>query len=152
MPNPIQTIGRENVVSAILWSDPSRNWLEYRKSERNCGHEFNEDALDKWLDLFNCETLIRAHQFCQGGFARPFGNDKCITIFSSADYCGRHNSASALIVQDHLVEDILIVEPIDRETALERKVILPTWIATDDMQVSWLDTPSFDAPDPGSWV
>jgi hypothetical protein len=135
---PIKRVCADDVVSDILWSDPSQNSEDYRDSKRKCGYEFNQDALVVFLEHFDCETLIRAHQFCQGGFARPFGTDICITICSSAGYCGRGNSASALIVQDR-IEEIVIFEPIGRENAPEMIVIGPTWTVTDDVPGSWLD-------------
>jgi protein phosphatase len=130
----------DDIVSEILWSDPSAKVEYYGDSKRNCGRLFGEAALDEWLCILQCRAMIRAHQFCSEGVFQPFGSDKCFTVFSSANYCGRGNSAAVLIIEDE-IKPIEIFKPITEENAHMGRVIFPLWLLTDDMQ-----TPSQNCP------
>ena len=125
---PIRSVTEEDdIVSDVLWSDPRANLDGYTEdSDRGCGHYFGEEALDDFLEKFECNSLIRAHEACGRGLDRPFGNNKCITVFSSADYCSSGNLAAALVVERD-VEAVEVFVPLFANCE-KRRVILPKWV------------------------
>lgn len=131
---PIGPITKEeDLVSDLLWSDPRGDIDPYsysEESDRGCGHFFGMEALDDFLEKFNCNCLIRAHETCHRGIDRPFGNDKCITVFSSADYCSSGNFAGALVVEREVEAEEVFV-PLFAEDYEKRRIIMPSWILDD---------------------
>lgn len=125
---PIQRVAvMGDIISDVLWSDP-RNDVDYLEdSERGCGQLFGEVALDDFLETFGCECLIRAHECCQEGFDRPFGNNKCVTVFSSVDYQDGGNRGAVLIVRD-TIERVELFYPMTSAEMAKRRLVLPTWL------------------------
>ncbi|OHT10024.1 Serine/threonine-protein phosphatase PP1 isozyme 8 [Tritrichomonas foetus] len=125
---PIEKPQKNSIVTDILWSDPSDLTDEFEESERGCGHVFGEKALDAFLSQNGFTSMIRGHQTCNDGYDKPFENDKCWTVFSSADYCENWNTAAVLIVEDDKVVEIELFDPCTVEEKREHTVILPSWL------------------------
>jgi hypothetical protein len=117
----------DDLVCDLLWSDPSCDAEYILESDRGCGHLFGEEALCEFLDRFGCTTMIHAHECVHERGIRPFGKDKCFTIFSSADSGQRMNPAFAALVSD-TVERIEVFEPIRAEEQPMRRVLLRAWL------------------------
>ena len=119
--------GTNETVADLLWSDPRDELCGAEESDRGCGHFFGEDALDEFLDVIGCECMIRGHECCQDGVARPFDNEKCVTVFSTVDYCQQGNTAAVLTVTDK-VEWTDVLLPLDEEQQKHRRIPLPSWL------------------------
>ena len=75
----------DSLILGLMWADPSKEALDYIKSNRGCGFNFGYEAINKFLLNNKLLRIIRAHQcVCQG--ISKFIDDKCITIFSSSNY------------------------------------------------------------------
>jgi protein phosphatase len=110
----------------ILWSDPLDGVNGFRPSTRGMGCFFGSDQLEGFLDDNGLECLIRAHEWFDAGMDWPFGPDgRCLTVFSSSNYCGKGNrGAVATVSADGTIETVTF-EPI---TWSGRIVILPEWL------------------------
>lgn len=86
----------------LLWSDPIANAEQFfQKSMRGRGYLFNTDAVAQFLEDNELKSIIRAHTFCEDGFAWTVEN--CLTIFSTCDYIGKNNAACvAKVVDDQI--------------------------------------------------
>ncbi|EAY00623.1 Ser/Thr protein phosphatase, putative [Trichomonas vaginalis G3] len=135
---PDDIIG-ENVYVDFLWSDPKNVPLDFIQSKRGSGYYFNSNALSRFLEKNNFKTLIRSHEMCKDGMHRPFNDDKCITVFSNTDYCGRKNHAAvAFLSKDKEIEfkKFKYISPKENNTF---HVILPNWLM-DVKSTKFLDS------------
>ncbi|KAM3721731.1 Serine/threonine-protein phosphatase PP1-delta [Dirofilaria immitis] len=74
------------ILADLLWADPipeQKKWFDL--SRRNCGYSFNRCGLVQVLRSIKVKTLIRGHEYYQGGIARNFGDDMCYTVHSTTD-------------------------------------------------------------------
>lgn len=123
---------KSQVITDILWSDPSDLTENFEESERGRGHVFGEKALDSFLKKNGFSTIIRGHQTCDNGYDQPFENEKCWTVFSSADYCQNWNSAAVLVVEGDEVVDFVGFDPLSEEEKKSIIAILPQWLLEFD--------------------
>lgn len=123
---------KDQIITDILWSDPSDLTEDFEESERGTGHVFGEKALDSFLKQNGYSTIIRGHQTCENGYDQPFENNKCWTVFSSADYCNNWNTAAVLVVEDDEVVDIIRFDPLTEEEKKRHRIILPEWLLEFD--------------------
>jgi diadenosine tetraphosphatase ApaH/serine/threonine PP2A family protein phosphatase len=83
----------------LLWSDPRQEVCGFVRSDRGKGFYFGQDVTDQFLETESFEMIIRSHEHCSDGFCWPFGEDcKCLTIFSSVNYCGGMNDGSVCLI------------------------------------------------------
>ena len=102
MKKPAQ-IPQEGIIADMLWSDPSPTVDNFQMSDRGVGYLFGAYPLTKFLDNNNLELLVRSHESCDKGYNWPFDyspktKEKCLTIFSTSDYCDEENDAAVLRV------------------------------------------------------
>eukprot|EP01061_Rhynchopus_euleeides_P011056 TRINITY_DN20640_c0_g1_i1.p1 TRINITY_DN20640_c0_g1~~TRINITY_DN20640_c0_g1_i1.p1 ORF type:complete len:467 (+),score=153.02 TRINITY_DN20640_c0_g1_i1:78-1403(+) len=90
-------------VSDLLWSDPAENGMVlnehgFGNNPRGPGIKtFGKQAVDTFLNNFDFDYIIRAHQEKSNGL-RVSDNARVLTIFSSSDYGGHQNGAGVLLI------------------------------------------------------
>jgi protein phosphatase len=92
---PIDEFG-DDILDAMLWSDPNANVSFYEPSERGTGFFYGEQAVGEFLDTNALTMLIRAHECVNTGCAFLFDN-KCVTVFSASNYGGLVPNNSAVL-------------------------------------------------------
>ncbi len=87
----------QSLYRQINWNDP----LEDQKNEFDISFRgldiftFNEDAVEKFLNLTNCKRIIRAHESSRGGFQSIF-DGKVLHVFSSEPYFDKIKEAKVI--------------------------------------------------------
>jgi protein phosphatase len=139
------------VSNALVWSDPRAEVTGFTPSDRGLGSFYNSEVLEHFLSAHGLSLLIRGHEFCPDGYDRPFGVDgKCITVFSSSDYCGAGNSAAVIRV-DPMADPVFEVFAPILANSGHRIAMIPEWViasggdsrAPFDELESDLDGPNF---------
>ncbi len=72
---------QESHLEEILWSDPKENIMGTRQSPRGAGKLFGPDITNRFLKIFNVQTLVRGHESSREGFKINHCG-KILTIFS----------------------------------------------------------------------
>lgn len=83
---PIASFQDNNLLSDLMWSDPSSNVSYYLHSERGFGCIFGSDAIIDFCRSQKMEQVIRAHQCMSLGVENQL-HGKVITVFSCSNYC-----------------------------------------------------------------
>ena len=83
-------------IRSILWSDPKDNVKTFEPSKRGSGFFFGAEALEDYLKEQNLELLIRGHEVETKGVSYSL-NNKCVTVFSSSNYCGTTNNDAGIL-------------------------------------------------------
>lgn len=96
---PIEDFGEE-LIDAMLWSDPSESLDFYEPSNRGTGFFFGEASVVDFLESNSMKMIIRAHE-CVNNGAQPMFNGKLITVFGASNYCGLISNNSAILSFDH---------------------------------------------------
>ena len=86
----------DDIISSMLWSDPTEKAVDYDVSPRGMGHLFGESALTEFLDLNSRGMLVRGHECVQDGCQFMF-NDRLATVFSASNYCGLVGNYAAVL-------------------------------------------------------
>jgi protein phosphatase len=153
--NDIETLMRpmlshESPVSnGIVWSDPRADADGFAPSPRGSGYVFNSETLNDFLNKNGLSLLIRGHEWCYDGFERPFGLEgKCLTVFSSSDYCGFGNPAAVVKLDEGNNLEFESFEPLT-ETVEKWVVLFPEWLlsSTFDVQICNDDEEEFQSQD-----
>lgn len=130
---PIRNPSNDLRVDGVLWSDPRAGPNYFEENDRGTGDFFNEEALDEFLNDNELMLIIRAHENCQEGFDYPFGlNGKCITVFSSSNYCGNNNLGACAIVNEQGLESFETFRPIEPSNMALRRIIKPDWLISEN--------------------
>ncbi|VEL28021.1 unnamed protein product [Protopolystoma xenopodis] len=94
-------IPRYGVLCDLLWSDPldimpdgeqPKGWLP---NDRGCSWAFGIDVVDKFLEKYNLDLIVRAHQVVEDGYEFVF-NRRLVTIFSAPNYLGTFGNAGGI--------------------------------------------------------
>lgn len=85
-----------NIIDGILWSDPTDATNRFRGNERGCGYTFGQLATAEFCQANQLEFICRAHQMTMEGYCWTHDN-KCLTVFSSPNYCGISNNLGAIM-------------------------------------------------------
>ena len=86
----------EEVLDALLWSDPSPTVDYYETSTRGSGFFYGKQAVKEFLENTKLEVLIRGHECVQNGINIDF-EGKLITVFSASNYCGLVGNNSGVL-------------------------------------------------------
>lgn len=132
IPRP-KEIPLTGLISDLVWSDPEYSVDTFEPSHRGCGYLFGAEALKEFLDKNEFDLLVRSHEMCKDGIAWPYAPDdsaadRCITIFSNSDYCGRENDAAVICVTEGLAVSIEMFECEFVENK-KRTILLPYWLS-----------------------
>jgi diadenosine tetraphosphatase ApaH/serine/threonine PP2A family protein phosphatase len=121
----------DNIVSDLVWSDPSNQVTEFEKSPRGCGVLYGADAVNHFTkECGIVDRIIRSHESCTKGFDWPFEeNGPVLTVFSSCNYCEMMNSAAVATISDDVQSpDCTILPPLMEHMRPKRRVIFPVWL------------------------
>ena len=113
----------------MLWSDPRDYEEEFTESKRGSGYYYNSKAVDNFLEQNGLIGLIRSHEYCKNGHDYPFDNDKCLTIFSNTNYCGKKNSMCIAFVAACGEIDLIEFPLLDNKQKETLRFTLPKWLA-----------------------
>lgn len=103
MKRPID-VNASDIVTDLLWSDPSDDVKGYTPSPRGVSCLFGKAKAHEFMQKNGLSMIVRSHEFCPEGMAFPYGKDGgVVTIFSASNYCGTLNSGAVMTVDDHLV-------------------------------------------------
>ena len=97
-------LNTSEMVTDILWSDPSDDVKEYAPSHRGVSVLFGKVKAQEFLEKNGLHMIVRSHEFCPDGLALPFGKDGgVVTVFSASNYCGTMNSSAVMMVNENLL-------------------------------------------------
>ena len=121
------------VFTDMVWSDPGMDVQEYAPNERGCGYIYGPKAITRFLDDNGLDLLVRSHEMCLDGVAWPYANDdetvdRCLTVFSTSNYCFRGNSGAILHISSDLLVNVEVFPPLADQDIKKRKVLLPYWL------------------------
>lgn len=122
-----------NLFTDMVWSDPEESVKGWMANNRGCGYLFGAEPLSKFLDNNNLDILVRSHEVCNDGVSWPYSSDeqnvdRCLTVFSTSNYCGRGNTAAVLYVNSDLLVNVEFLQPLSETEMKKRKVLLPFWL------------------------
>lgn len=98
----MQEVPPEGPITDILWSDPEeRNG--WGVSPRGVGYTFGPDITDVWCRTNGNELIVRGHQVAMEGYMWNHPG-KCVTVFSSPNFCNRCGNEAAIMLIDENVQ------------------------------------------------
>ncbi|KAI0982822.1 hypothetical protein GJ496_011522 [Pomphorhynchus laevis] len=86
-----------NIITDLLWSDPSEYKQGYCKSKRGKGVTFGSNEINTFLEINNLKHIVRAHETMKLGY-KYFADGKLLSIFSAKNY-GQHGGNDAAILK-----------------------------------------------------
>ena len=91
----VASSGESPIIDDVLWSDPR---AADGPSDRGIGVFFGADSLACFLERERLTCVIRGHEAVDGFeiSLRMHGEPSCITVFSSAGYCGADNAGAVI--------------------------------------------------------
>ena len=116
IPKPIITFETNDLLSDVVWSDPSYSLnAAYEENPRGRGCLFNIESALNFLKNNSLVRMIRAHQCVMNGSLQNF-NGKCITVFSASSYdtCMGNSSAVLELFQCDDTIKVTTFEPLCR--------------------------------------
>jgi diadenosine tetraphosphatase ApaH/serine/threonine PP2A family protein phosphatase len=129
LPKP-KDIPFSGLLADMVWSDPCLKIETFHQSPRGCGCLYGPVALTEFLRNNSFDLLIRSHTLCMKGTAWPFEGDaaveKCLTVFSTSNYCEQGNTAAVLSVSPELL--VAVEEFGAPAEPARRHVLLPYWL------------------------
>ena len=124
-------VNESGLFADLLWSDPNPGVKLFRPSERGLGRLYGPKALRRFLKKNSLDVLIRSHECCSEGIDYPFKDnkkvgEKCLTVFSSPDYCEQNNKAAVVFID----KDMKITSTVFQKLAdpSKRRVTFPVWL------------------------
>jgi Ca2+-binding EF-hand superfamily protein/diadenosine tetraphosphatase ApaH/serine/threonine PP2A family protein phosphatase len=98
----------EEILSTLVWSDPSRR-KGVHKNPRGAGIVFGPDVAKDFMDRHDLSYIFRSHEPIEAGIdGMPCGDDKyVVTVFSTASYPdGRGTNFGAVVHIDEKTGDM----------------------------------------------
>ena len=86
----------KGLLCDLLWSDPEKDCEDWAPNSRGISVLFNEDIIEKTLDMLDIDLICRAHQVVENGY-EFFAQRKLVTVFSAPNYCGEFDNAGAFM-------------------------------------------------------
>ncbi|KAK8876537.1 hypothetical protein M9Y10_006754 [Tritrichomonas musculus] len=111
---PITKMEESQLLSDVVWSDPSCSSCLFDDNPRGRGYLFNRESVSLFLKNNSFNRMIRAHQCVKKGTLSNFG-DQCITVFSASSYdkMGNFSSILQLFQQDDVIK-VTTFPPLER--------------------------------------
>ncbi|THD26258.1 Serine/threonine-protein phosphatase [Fasciola hepatica] len=111
-------VPENGLLCDILWSDPwyidySEKAVEpsgWESSERGVSYMFGPDVIDQFLERFNLDLIVRAHQVVEDGY-EFYANRSLVTVFSAPNYCGEFDNAAAVFCLSRLTGNLDSLQP-----------------------------------------
>jgi protein phosphatase len=133
LPKPTSLL--TGVFTDMLWSDPSPGATDFAPSPRGLGYVFGEECVNLFLDQNNLQLMVRSHECCPYGVDWPFGRaGKCVTVFSSPNYCDVGNRGAVIRVSEDLVVDKVHFKPLADGEKKKRRVVVPNWLIKEAIE------------------
>ena len=108
-------IDGSDLVTDLLWSDPTKYTATYNVNQRGNGCTFGALAVSHFLSDNNLKMMIRAHE-CVNGYRYSFQNS-LLTLFSSSKYTNMQNEAGYALIDDNSSVFCFQLEPFSRPYA-----------------------------------
>ena len=124
----VKEISDVDLFNDMVWSDPTKSVSNFENSPRGTGYHFGSEAINSFLDQNHLDFIIRAHEYCSEGFSFPLDSQQIITVFSTSDYCNKHNSASVLTVRPDCQFTVVKFDPLSSYQKMHSKIIYPSWL------------------------
>jgi len=100
------------LICDLLWADPEKEIMGWEESDRGVSYIFGPDAVTSFLNKFDLDLVVRAHQVVEDGY-EFFGKRQLITLFSAPNYCGEFDNAGAMMtVDDSLMCSFKVLRPV----------------------------------------
>lgn len=126
LPKPVH-VTNSGPIAGLLWSDPQTEDAEWAPGRRGIAQNFGASVLEAFLSRHQLRFMIRAHHLVQQGFEWGL-SEKCLTIFSSSDYCALRNRAAVVLVSDLNEPQVQVFRPVVGSEKAKRRVIVPVWL------------------------
>ncbi|KAG5484110.1 hypothetical protein LSCM1_05965 [Leishmania martiniquensis] len=91
------TAAEDDIITGLLWSDPTSEVDSYKRNPRGCGFLFGPSASLSFCTSNNFDFICRAHQVAMDGYFWTH-NDRVVTVFSAPNYCGVNGNKGALLL------------------------------------------------------
>lgn len=85
LPYPFLPSDSCDLVTDLVWSDPTHSTMDYITSTRGLGVNFGTYAVHQFLMRNQFKLILRAHESVTSGI-KSFADGKLITVFSSSGY------------------------------------------------------------------
>lgn len=109
---PIINLDNE-IISDILWSDPSDDNPNFEPSTRGFGQNYGSTAVSNLISRHDFSVIIRGHQAAQNGIQYKC-NHRVVTVFSASNYCGiDHNQSGVAIFHPGPTYDTATFPPLN---------------------------------------
>lgn len=118
----------DSIFGDLLWSDPSLSVQGFARNSRGCGVLFSKESVETFLDENNLKLLIRSHEKCSAGYKWTFKKSRCLTIFSSTDYCGHNNNGLVVSISADSNIKKAVFSPLPPEEKYHKVVNYPCWL------------------------
>lgn len=100
------------LVCDLLWADPEKEIMGWEESDRGVSYIFGPDAVTSFLNKFDLDLVVRAHQVVEDGY-EFFGKRQLITLFSAPNYCGEFDNAGAMMtIDESLMCSFKVLRPV----------------------------------------
>lgn len=93
----------DELMMDLLWSDPGRQ-PGCSRSPRGAGVLFGPDVTNAFCELNGLACIVRSHEVKDAGY--EWNHERCLTVFSAANYCGVHRNLGAVIDIEGPVEGV----------------------------------------------
>ncbi|GAA47967.1 protein phosphatase 1 catalytic subunit [Clonorchis sinensis] len=111
-------VPENGLLCDLLWSDPwyidfSEKAVEpsgWEPSERGVSFMFGPNVIDQFLERFNLDLIVRAHQVVEDGY-EFYANRSLVTVFSAPNYCGEFDNAAAVFCLSRLTSNLESLQP-----------------------------------------
>lgn len=97
----------DQIVSSLVWSDPSPTVSTFSPSARGLGHLFGLTPLQTFLSSQTLDIIVRGHECVKDGIEYAL-DYKIVTVFSASNYCGMLGNKSGVLIlkPDKTHEDV----------------------------------------------
>lgn len=101
------------LLNDLVWSDPADTVNEWEDNERGVSYCFNKIAINKFLNKFQFDLVVRAHMVVEDGY-EFFNERSLVTVFSAPNYCGEFDNWGAVMsVNEELLCSFELLDPLD---------------------------------------
>ena len=90
----------------FLWADPDPDLGGWAENARGVSYTFGQDVVDEFLEKFDFDLIVRAHQVVEDGY-EFFAGRQLVTLFSAPNYCGEFDNNAAIMTVSMIKSSIL---------------------------------------------
>ncbi|CAE7443135.1 PP1 [Symbiodinium natans] len=82
------------LICDLLWSSPETDVNGWTEMDKGVSYCFGQDIVENFLKQNQLDMICRSGQVCEAGY-EYFADQKLVTVFSCAKYCGEFDNAGA---------------------------------------------------------